>query len=593
MNGIPSESAGCTGPVRRPGLDWLLLAAVSLGLFLFQSNRLPLVDPDESRCALIVREMVRGGDWVIPHLNGEVYADKPAPFFWLAAGGRWLTGSEELGGRLVSAIAGCLCALVTYAFARRLGGRGAGLLAGLALATAAEYVYIARWYRMDMAFTAAMWAAVWWLARADARRAGPDGRAPIWAGWIGFYAFAGLATVFKGPAGLGLPAVIVAVWMLARGHYRRLLGFLHPAGLAVFLAIAVPWYVAAGLRSPALLQEFLVRQNLQRFTGAADLGHRWPGILYLPILLAGFMPWSVLLPGAIWRRFPRPRGQGTSREQADGGKPGTGLVSRAKGLCAGALADARKEPQVLLLWLAAVLPVLIFAFSGTKMANYILPAFPPLAALVGLRQADWLAPGPADRGVKHEARALAAALVGVALIPMAVNAYFGLFDAWAILPVAGATGGAAVFHRFLRRGRRPQALAACASGAVATWLLVAAAAGPAYDHLSTRSLAGLAPPVPAGAKAFALSSPLYSFQLYTGCAEVRPFRSGEAGELRPWLVENGPALGLVKGESRLRLLNQAQGVSCEQLAQRGELILVRARAEITARGSESRASNSE
>ena len=67
---------------------------------------------------------------------------------------------------------------------------------------------MARWYRMDMPFAAAMWAAIWWFWRAEERRTGPDGK-PDRAGWVGFYAFCGLATLMKGPLGLALPVLVL------------------------------------------------------------------------------------------------------------------------------------------------------------------------------------------------------------------------------------------------------------------------------------------------------------------------------------------------------------------------------------------------
>jgi len=159
------------GPI--PEKTWLhvaLLTGVCGVLFLTYAWRLPLADPEESRCALIVREMMEGGDWIVPHLEGRVYVDKPAPFFWLAALGWKLTGNAELGGRLVAALGGFGAVLATYAIGRRLFGGRAGLLAGLVLATAGEFLFMARWYRMDMPFAAAMWAAVWWFWRGETKR---------------------------------------------------------------------------------------------------------------------------------------------------------------------------------------------------------------------------------------------------------------------------------------------------------------------------------------------------------------------------------------------------------------------------------------
>jgi dolichol-phosphate mannosyltransferase len=104
-----------------------LLAAACRALFLAKADSLPLTDPEEVRCAIIVRNMLAGGDWLVPHLEGRPYFDKPAPFFWLAAIGERVTGSAELGGRAVAALAGFLAVLATCALAARMFGPSAGL----------------------------------------------------------------------------------------------------------------------------------------------------------------------------------------------------------------------------------------------------------------------------------------------------------------------------------------------------------------------------------------------------------------------------------------------------------------------------------
>ncbi len=314
---LASESAGQAASVEqaaaRPAyhLDWLLIVLASLILFLCRSTRLPAMDPDESRCAVAVQQMLDSGNWLIAN------SKKPAAFFWLAAAAQKATeplfgkvGSVQLAGRLVSAIAGCLAVLIAYSWAKRLGGRAAGLAAAAVLATTGEFLFVARWYRMDMAFTAAMLAAVWWFARADMERenALATRKTPnsIWQGWIGFYFFAAVATLVKGPAGLVMPLLIIFAYLAARQQLKRLLGVFHPLGILVFLAIAAPWYVAVFFRDRTFFNEFFAHQNVQRFTGSTDLGKPWPAFYYVPILLLGLMPWTALLPGVVIRALKQP-----------------------------------------------------------------------------------------------------------------------------------------------------------------------------------------------------------------------------------------------------------------------------------------------
>ena len=60
-----------------------LLLAMGALLFLFRIGERDLWDPDETRDALVAREMRESGDWILPHFNGGIYAEKPPPFFWL------------------------------------------------------------------------------------------------------------------------------------------------------------------------------------------------------------------------------------------------------------------------------------------------------------------------------------------------------------------------------------------------------------------------------------------------------------------------------------------------------------------------------
>jgi len=519
--------AGRAAPSDPAGRHLLLLVAVCALLFLPGAAGLPLTDPEESRCAQIVREMIRSGDWLMPHLFGKPYFDKPAPFFWLAAAGEWLTGSAALGGRAVAALAGLAAVLTTWLLGRRIFGATAGLAAGLALATSLQFWYMARWYRMDMPFAAAMWAAIawfWWCERRDGAAA-----VPRWVAWCGFYLFGALATLFKGPAGLGLPVLVVGGWLLLSGQPRRIAEFFDVRGIAVYLLVVLPWYVAVSLEVPAYAYQFLFRQNLMRF-GSAEFGHTWPGILFVPILLFGLLPWTVYLLPAVLRLAPRRW-------------------------------SARAErPLVLGLWLAAIIPLAFFAFSKTKIVGYILPCFPPLAVLVGAVVGNWIDRGADDRLTRLAAPALVAAQILLWAAAAAVGIRLAGTGAWVAIAAAACAAAAGMMVRSLARQRRRAFFAWAAAGFVGLLLFVAAyPARAVYEQMSTRSLAAAVPAADRAGDDFVMwpKAPI-SFAYYLDLPDpLRLHRIGrdDLQQVAGMLCGTGGVYVLVTGEGRLRELD--------------------------------------
>ena len=485
------------------GTSYCVVALIALCCLLYLPNAasLPLADPEESRCALIVQEMSASGNWLMPHLEGQPYYDKPAPFFWLAAAGQWLTGSVELGGRIVAVAAAAAAVLVTFAFARRLGGNMAGILAGAVLATSPEFFFLARWYRMDMPFVAFMWAALWcfwrYEAPAEPARGRPTRR------WLAFYFFAALATLMKGPAGLALPLAAIGGYLLLSGQWRRIKEIVSPAGLGVYLLVAVPWYAAVMIRYPQYGYEFFIVQNLSRYAGHG-LGHtQFLGVYYVPILLGGLLPWTVYLPGAAIRTFPR-------RWLRSG--------------CGG---------YSMFLWVAAVLFFVFFSLSRTRLASYILPVYPAMAVLTGLTLSGWACSRADDRLYKAGARAFAVAVA--ALLPMlvGVEVYIGTISPW--IAVAAVVVGlfVALQVRSLRRDRRGMVLFWGTAGVAAALLYATLRDAPrAYELMSHRTL-GLAVARSSGPadELVAWGDAQFSLPLYAGRTTMERFRPSKAGEL--------------------------------------------------------------
>lgn len=337
-----------------------LLLALTAALLLLRQDRVPLLGPDEPRYARVAIEMSRSGDLVTPTLQGKAWLEKPALYYWMAAAAFRALGETETAARLPALVAALLLVGATALVGARLYGGASGLHAGFALGSCLLVFMYGRAASMDMLLAATVTASIGLLALAAL---GIAGRLAIPAAFV----FAALATLAKGPLGALLPALAAGGYIVAARDWRFLRRLASPLAWILFFLVAAPWYLLV-LRAEgrAFVDTFLLDHNLQRFTSTV---HRHPGpvVYYLPVLVAGFFPWSGLLVPALATVHPR-----TSR------------------------ADL-----FVLSWLAV--PLVFFSLAGSKLPGYILPCLPPLALLMGRAAASMVegvkAPGTRAAGL--------------------------------------------------------------------------------------------------------------------------------------------------------------------------------------------------
>jgi 4-amino-4-deoxy-L-arabinose transferase-like glycosyltransferase len=113
----------------------------------------PLFNPDEGRYAEIPREMLGGGDWVIPHLNGLDYIEKPPLQFWATAAAYRLLGVSEFSARLYTALTALATVALIGFLAARLWGTGAGWRAAAVLSGMFMFVILGQLMTLDMSLT--------------------------------------------------------------------------------------------------------------------------------------------------------------------------------------------------------------------------------------------------------------------------------------------------------------------------------------------------------------------------------------------------------------------------------------------------------
>ena len=82
----------------------VFLAVLVFFLYFYRSSAVGLVGPDEPRYAQVAREMLRSGDWITPHLMGEVWFEKPPLYYWLTAACFKIGGANEQTARFPAAL---------------------------------------------------------------------------------------------------------------------------------------------------------------------------------------------------------------------------------------------------------------------------------------------------------------------------------------------------------------------------------------------------------------------------------------------------------------------------------------------------------
>jgi 4-amino-4-deoxy-L-arabinose transferase-like glycosyltransferase len=330
-----------------------LVAALALFVGVDNMQR-PLAHPDEGRYSEISREMAASGDWVTPRLNGIKYFEKPPLQYWASAASFTLFGESAFTARIYTALCGLL-ALVAVGFtARRLAGGDGALLAVGVLLSSPYFLGLGGVVTLDMGLTA--WTTIAVCAFLLAVTGPEDGRRRwmllAWAGMA-------LAVLSKGLIGIVFPAAAIFLHCLVNRDWRLVRKLEWARGVALFLAIAAPWFVLVSLANPEFPQFFFVHEHFERFLTKSHRREE-PWWYFWPILFVGFLPWMVtLVPAALdgWRR--------------EAG--GTAFPWR----------------RFAILWTAFVM--LFFSASGSKLPAYILPVFPVFAFVLG----DWLARAPA------------------------------------------------------------------------------------------------------------------------------------------------------------------------------------------------------
>jgi len=324
----------------------LMLVAMFLVLYVFPLGVRPLVIPDETRYAEIPREMLASGDWIVPRLNGLRYFEKPPLGYWLNAIAIRLFGENAFAIRFPSAVAAGLTAVLLFAWVRRFAGDGATpWLATAVFLLSFEVLAVGVFCVLDSMLSLFVTAVILLLHFAyEQQTPRPRLILLVLAGVA-----CGLAFLTKGFLALAVPVIVIVPFAYWQGRLRMCLRTAWIPLVAAFL-VALPWAIAVHRREPDFWHYFFWIEHISRFLSPNGGQHPEPFWYYVPILLAGAMPWTPL----------------------------------AGPIVQGLRHTSRNQPMIRLALCWFVLPLLLFSASRGKLGTYILPCFPPLAFLIAV-----------------------------------------------------------------------------------------------------------------------------------------------------------------------------------------------------------------
>ena len=329
---------------------------------------LGLVGADEPRYAQIAHEMLDRVDsapnlidklsaCVTPYLYGHPWLEKPALYYWRAMFVFQDFGVHDWSARLPSTSFAFFMVALIYLHMRRF-RPGGHLDAALITVSCAGIIGFSRGASTDMQMAAPLAIGLLgWYAWYET-----DSK--FWL--FDIYFFAGVATLAKGPVAPFLAIVIVAAFAFLRREWSILRRSFWWPGVVLYFAMVLPWFIAVQYQNPTFFREFFLEHNLERF--ATDrYQHVQPVWYYLVVVILAMMPWTVIAVRALIDGILTSVAEWRLRH------------SRKSTPCANRPGDA--FPEFLVLW--ALIPIVFFSFSKSKLPGYILPSIPPLAILTG------------------------------------------------------------------------------------------------------------------------------------------------------------------------------------------------------------------
>ncbi|MBI2811436.1 MAG: glycosyltransferase family 39 protein [Candidatus Melainabacteria bacterium] len=325
-------------------------------------NSFGIIDPSDGLYSEGAREMLEMKNFITPQYNYIPFYEKPIMIYWMMIASYSVFGVHEWVARLPSALCAIATTGVVFSMSRYFVSLRVALYSSIVLTTSPLFAIVGMLALTDMPLCCFLTTAMLIFIR---RLNGE--RSPIL--WLG-YASLGLAVLTKGPLPIALTAMVFTAYLIASSganlknpawYWRQILQLEPFKGMALTLALALPWFVAETMVTHGdFFQEFFVRQNLGRLGGLVN--HVMPFWFYFPVIILGTSPWIIF-------QWLAPRLTINL------------LTKRSISFPADAL--------TLFCFCWSVVVFVFLSIVKTKLATYILPVVPPIAIIVGQYFERW------------------------------------------------------------------------------------------------------------------------------------------------------------------------------------------------------------
>lgn len=332
---------------KRDNLFLILFISFAI-IYVMLLGAYPLLEPDETRYVTMARDMFTSGNYLTLYLNGEYFFEKPPLFFWLESLSFWFFKDiSEFTARFPVVILSLLPLGLLFSLSEKVKNQKFAFLNSAILLTTLEYVLITKIAMLDSVLTSLVSSSV--LCYFFTFFVSEENKKYF---WYSCYILMGLAVLAKGIPGVVIPAGTILAGTIIFRTYKETLKNM-PAGIVLFLIIALPWHIIMLLKHGSLFfNEYIIKHHLMRFLGAEVIHRNEPVYFYFVTLLWGLFPWIFSLLSSL--RKPR-------KFNLENG-----------------------YDKFLVLNITAILVILLFfSCSGAKLITYILPVYPFFAVLIG------------------------------------------------------------------------------------------------------------------------------------------------------------------------------------------------------------------